>query len=536
MAIVKSIDNTIKSSEGVLSAIQYITNPEKVFAVSCENCFGESTELAKQFFITRAAFGKNKNILAHHYVQSFSPEDNISPEQAHQIGMELIKKVAPGYQVVLGTHIDKGHIHNHFIINSCNVKTGYKWHSNKATLENIRGESDTLCRKNDLSVIKERGKFKGIDQTTYQLAKKGKSWKVNLVKHLDEALSVCKSKDDFLKFLLDKDYTVKLTGSNITVTKNGEKKGIRLDTLSKQFGPKYSKENIEKKFGSVHIHQRKSEAVGQKKKEKVKPLIKTEWERFEEWSFKKSEIVPVTFSDKKVSESLKSNPQKFSLRIYLYNLLKNRFSKKKATAPIIDWNRTYTTKSRELKEAEKSFYMNTTKNIGNIPYKQLTSVQGENYKIKLSADCITKLMNKPIFYSGRLDIKTGTVTITIKEKDKELLRSFLGACDTIVFDKQNEAIKNRECYNKIKTQAKSNNEKLEYMVVTSEQMELLKAEFVEFSYFQKEDKFNIAFLPKSKDRVKKILFPVKQKAETEFQKNNRINNELKLWQLSIMKS
>lgn len=188
MAIIKEIKNPIKSAEAVYKAVDYVTNPDKIFRISYENCSGNTSEISKEFYVTRTAFNQNHGILAHHYVQSFSPNENVSLEQAHEIARQLVKKVAPNYQVVYSTHMDKGHIHTHFIINSVNLETGYKWHGNKDTLNNIRKESDILCKENNLDVIKKHSAYKSLDQTTYQLAKKGLSWKVNLVKDLDEAL------------------------------------------------------------------------------------------------------------------------------------------------------------------------------------------------------------------------------------------------------------------------------------------------------------------------------------------------------------
>ena len=125
MAYVKSISNPIKKNISVTKAIYYALN-KSVFSYT-ENCFGTPLEITTDFERTRILFNQDKGRIAHHYVQSFSPNDDVTPEQAHQIGIEFLKKVFPNYQIALGTHIDKDHIHNHFIINSCNMKTGAKW-------------------------------------------------------------------------------------------------------------------------------------------------------------------------------------------------------------------------------------------------------------------------------------------------------------------------------------------------------------------------------------------------------------------------
>ena len=79
------------------------------------NCCNDSVNgLVTQFDVTRFAYGKNDKILAHHYVQSFYPNENITPELAHKIGEELTECVAPEFQIIVATHVDRDNIHNHF--------------------------------------------------------------------------------------------------------------------------------------------------------------------------------------------------------------------------------------------------------------------------------------------------------------------------------------------------------------------------------------------------------------------------------------
>ena len=142
MAAVKEIEKSIKAHQYVSDSIAYILSPEnrngdeKCFKATCLNCANNGAEgLSKQFYEIRRYFYKDKGILSHHYVQSFSPNEKITPELAHKIGVELAKKVAPGFQAIVSTHIDKDHIHNHLIINSVSMETGLKW---KADLRQYR--------------------------------------------------------------------------------------------------------------------------------------------------------------------------------------------------------------------------------------------------------------------------------------------------------------------------------------------------------------------------------------------------------------
>ena len=255
---------------------------------TCINC--SSTNTYKDFENVRRAFGQDKGVIAHHYYQSFAPEDHLTPEQAHQIGVELAKRMFPDYQVVIATHTDRNHLHNHIIINSCNLVTGQKWYSNKKSLSDIRKESDKLCKQYGLSVIDKHSKYKGIDRTTYTLATKGKSWKVQLVKDLTDAVGCCKSKEDFIRFLEQHGYSVRYRDVHITITKHGEKKGIRVDTIAKQFGEKFTKENLEKAMG--YYSQPIIREQHPKKEYQPKPEPPSNWERFEQQLFKQSGCLP----------------------------------------------------------------------------------------------------------------------------------------------------------------------------------------------------------------------------------------------------
>src|SRR5699024_12473291 len=54
---------------------------------------------------TRELFSKNDGIQAHHVIQSFKP-DEVTPEKANQVGLELAKKLAPNHEVAVYTHDD----------------------------------------------------------------------------------------------------------------------------------------------------------------------------------------------------------------------------------------------------------------------------------------------------------------------------------------------------------------------------------------------------------------------------------------------
>ena len=168
MAITKI--HPIKSTLNL--AIDYITKSEKIdekILVSSFKCHPSTAHI--QFMKTREDNDTKGTVLARHLIQSFLPGE-VDPIKAHEIGMELCKKILKGdYEFVLATHIDRGHIHNHIIFNNVNYKTGKYYQSNKKTYHKIRYQSDELCKENNLSVIDE---YYEAYKRKYKTA--GKSW------------------------------------------------------------------------------------------------------------------------------------------------------------------------------------------------------------------------------------------------------------------------------------------------------------------------------------------------------------------------
>lgn len=158
MAVTKT--HPIKST--LKAAIDYICNPEKTdgkLLVSSYGCAAETADI--EFAWTRRhAIDKGTN-LGRHLIQAFQPGE-VTPEQAHEIGMELAKEILGGkYEFVLTTHIDKDHVHNHLIFNAVSFTDHKHYHSNKRSYHDIRRTSDRLCKEHGLSVIIP-GQDKGI--------------------------------------------------------------------------------------------------------------------------------------------------------------------------------------------------------------------------------------------------------------------------------------------------------------------------------------------------------------------------------------
>ena len=136
-----------------------------------------------------------KGVLAHHIIQSFSPEDNLTPEQIHEIGRQTIAELTGGhYEMVMATHMDKGHIHNHIIFTTTNNTTLRKFRWQKGTKYSLEKISDRYA---DLAGAKIIDKTKPFDHTRYQAYQKKNIFKREIKSRLEFLLKHSTSLSDF---------------------------------------------------------------------------------------------------------------------------------------------------------------------------------------------------------------------------------------------------------------------------------------------------------------------------------------------------
>ena len=514
----------IKTQEHFANVFDYATKEEKtdLKLTAYINCSHNDRYVLKEFQNDRIAYSQDKGILASHIVQSFSPSDNVTPELAHKIGREFLEKCAADYKAILITHVDRNHIHNHIIVNSCSMLDGKKFYENKTHLRLLRKVSDELCYKYGLSVIEKDNatKYYPLDQSTLNAAKEGRSWKFQLVKDMDKAFEDCHSKNEFINFFQTHGYEIKFTNKNITFKKIGEQKGIRADTLAKQFGQKYSKASIEQR---MNITAPPSESARTGSKKFITPnydyynqLAAVNWKRYEK---KYAESIKVKNPQLGSINVFTKNPFLFSLRLIRYILnLKGQINH----AP----KRKIKTYSSIAPSRSFIDYKHGKKVLGNISYKQIVNSFGESVQIKLYAWQITHLLNHNILLSSRIDLRTGTAVVTLKKTDLYRVAAILGV-PSENFRQQAEKINNR----KITAELRKKNLKLSYLVVTPEQANALKEHCVLFAQYPKGEKLNIAFAPEDKEKVLNVLFPNREEKkvnkETFFQRNAALNRELK---------
>lgn len=235
MAVTKT--HPIKST--LKAAIDYICNPEKTdgkLLVSSYGCTAETADI--EFSWTRRHSIDKGTHLGRHLIQAFEPGE-ATPEEAHEIGMELAKEILGGkYEFVLTTHIDKDHVHNHLIFNAVSFTDHKHYHSNKRSYHFIRRTSDRLCQEHGLSVIIP-GQDKGKSYIEHQAAQNGTSYKAKLKTAIDRLIPTSTDFEDLLLRLQREGYEIK-RGKYVSCRASGQERFTRMKAL----GVDYTEEAI----------------------------------------------------------------------------------------------------------------------------------------------------------------------------------------------------------------------------------------------------------------------------------------------------
>jgi len=251
MAVIK----IIPSKGRIKNIINYVLNKEKTDEriISGKDCSPQNA--VDEMNTTKELYSKTDGISYHHIIQSFKPGET-SPQKAHRIGKELAKKEFKNHEVLVVTHIDKGHIHNHLVVNSVSFKDGRKLVSNKETLREIKRESNRICQRENLSIIKGPYAERSYSMAEYKLAGKGiPIWKEQLRSAIDEAKENSKNLVDLKEYLKENfNIDMKVQNKNLSFLHPEKKKYCR----GKKLGHAYTKEEIirffEKETERIKVH------------------------------------------------------------------------------------------------------------------------------------------------------------------------------------------------------------------------------------------------------------------------------------------
>ena len=251
--LVDYASNPEKTTKDDLAAvIEYAMNGEKTAGsnerscyVTGVNCFAETA--LDEMLSTQKHFGKTSGNVAYHCYQSFKPGE-VTPEQCHRLGVELAERMwGDKYQVLVATHLDRDHLHNHLVCCSVSFIDGKKFNDNKAAYSRLRRLSDDICLENGLSVIE-----KPLGKTPRQIhfaEKNGEPTRYNLMREaIDNAIALSTNMPTFMNLMKQQGYVIAYNPNRKypTIRSVNSRKATRLFRL----GDDYDVERIMQRINS----------------------------------------------------------------------------------------------------------------------------------------------------------------------------------------------------------------------------------------------------------------------------------------------
>lgn len=273
--------NPEKTDEAIMlgASVDYALNPSKTeqrLFESTVNCQRPGTAYG-EMIATKQRFSKTGGVLAYHFIQSFKPGE-VTPEQAHAIGVEFARRCfGERFEAVIGTHLDRHHLHNHVVVNSVSFVDGIKYHSSpESYFHTIRGTSDELCREHGLSVIEPKGRGKHYAEWAAEKAGKP-TIRSMIAADIDEVIRQSFTFSTFVEALKKKGYAVKY-GPNVkhmAVKPKGGQRFIRLKSLGEEYTEDGIKARLAAQRGGQVEKPRQPQAPPPKRYRCTGPRIRT---------------------------------------------------------------------------------------------------------------------------------------------------------------------------------------------------------------------------------------------------------------------
>lgn len=233
------------------AAIDYALNRAKTETTCFEtaiNCDRET--VYADMMATKERWGKVKRKRkGYHIIQSFAPGE-VTPEVAHAVGVEFAQRLlGERYEVIVTTHLDKAHLHNHIVMNSVSFVDGYMYRDSMTDYyQGIRGTSDAICREYGLSVIEPV--TKGQQYSEWDAQQSGKpTIREGIRLEVDAILKKSYTYKTFLRELERRGYVVKTTPQvkHTAICPPGSKRFIRLNSL----GEGYTEADLKAKLEGI---------------------------------------------------------------------------------------------------------------------------------------------------------------------------------------------------------------------------------------------------------------------------------------------
>lgn len=247
--IKQTINNTIEYVENkdktqipisdLSNTIDYASNKNKTeeqFYVTGINC--DSKNVYQDMILVKKAYNKIDNIQGFHGYQSFK-EGEVTPDVAHKIGIQLANEMwGDEFQVVVTTHLNTNHVHNHFVVNSVSMKDGHKYNYSNHEMARLRQTNDFICKEYGLSSLEEKVTRKNFNFSKYM---NHDNYSTITQRDIDIAIKNSFNYQDFINSMKKMNYEVIERYGKLSVKHTNMKRNIRIE---RQFGDDYTIDNI----------------------------------------------------------------------------------------------------------------------------------------------------------------------------------------------------------------------------------------------------------------------------------------------------
>lgn len=278
MAVIKAVSGGASTIRGIIT---YLTKEGKSedklmtgIRCSADSALDEMTS-------TKSFYQKMDGRQYKHFIQSFSPDDDITPETAHAIALRLVRTqtMFEGFECLVVTHIDRQHLHSHVVVNSVSLEDGHKFRYSKIDLEALKNGSDSICNEYGLRTI-NRSKpaierkienpvsYNQYTQALLTEADKGNadSWVYSIAERVLDAKTKASDKDAFIRIMEETGIQVVWKDERKHIVYqikegNGTRKKIRGSTLEKYFHIGFDKESLENEFREKNNRKERNERI-----------------------------------------------------------------------------------------------------------------------------------------------------------------------------------------------------------------------------------------------------------------------------------
>ena len=233
----KTVDEEYAASlHAIENVIEYTSDEMKTeqhLFVTGVNC--DENNAVQEFMNCKNKWQRKGGIVAFHGYQSFAA-DEVDAKTAHDIGVKLAERLwGDRFQVVVTTHCNTGHFHNHFAINSISFLDGKRYYDNNESYNRMREESDRLCKEYGLSVIR-RPKQKGMNYAEWQAEKNGQSTLRGSIREaIDLAEMGCTTEAEFLTAMDKMGFIIDRSGKHAKIKHVGDDRFVRFKSLGEGY-------------------------------------------------------------------------------------------------------------------------------------------------------------------------------------------------------------------------------------------------------------------------------------------------------------